>query len=124
MILSRNSVAHLKTGMASPTTALVAPRASIGGRDERVDWESCWGVQFTDSEQFKLWWERVSSGIKEVSSQTLDGDSVDSRLCTLTEILTGSKYIPGCVVRSRRQLESHALRDPHSWNVSTPISFT
>jgi len=54
--------------MASPTTALVAPRVSIGGRDERVDWESCQGVQLTDSEQFKLWWERASNGIREVAS--------------------------------------------------------
>jgi len=95
LILSRNSFAHLKTGMASPTTALVAPRASIGGRDERVDWESCWGVQFTDSKQFKLWWERASNGIREVASlqPDPDGDSVDSRcmLCTLAEIFTGSK---------------------------------
>ena len=31
MILSRNSFAVLKTGMASPTIALVPPTASIGG---------------------------------------------------------------------------------------------
>jgi hypothetical protein len=43
LILSRNSFAHLKTGMASPTIALAAPTGSIGGRDGRADWESCWG---------------------------------------------------------------------------------
>ena len=31
LILSRNSFAQLKTGMASPTIALVAPMASIVG---------------------------------------------------------------------------------------------
>ena len=56
LILSRNSFAHLKTGMASPTIALVAPTASISDRGGRVDWESCWGARYRDSEQFKLWW--------------------------------------------------------------------
>ena len=40
MILSRNSFADLKTGIASPTIALVAPTASIGDRGGRADWES------------------------------------------------------------------------------------
>ena len=56
MILSRNSFADLKTGIASPTIALAAPTASIGGRGGRVDWESRWGCT-------ELRWERASKGI-------------------------------------------------------------
>ena len=54
LILSRKSLADLKTGMASPMTAPLAPKASIGGRDGRVDWESCWGARCTDWKQLKL----------------------------------------------------------------------
>ena len=54
MILSRKAFALLKTGMASPTIALVAPRASIGDQMDKMIERAIVGERCTDLEQFKL----------------------------------------------------------------------
>ena len=100
MNLSRNSFAHLKTGMASPTIALAAPTASMcdqDERDDRVDWKRCWehggAVQAVVGPGVNRVMCRV---IWPVSSQTPreDGGTVGIKymLHAPAEILAGSKW--------------------------------
>ena len=67
MILSRNSFADLKTGMASPTIALVAAMASIGGRES------------LGSKVYRLGAVQavVGTGVNRVNSLRGDSGSVD-----------------------------------------------
>lgn len=67
MIQSRNSYADLTTGMVSLMTARGALKRSIGNEaDKLIEL-----LEVTDSEQFKLWWERASNGINSQTAAQL-----------------------------------------------------